>query len=379
VLPKLGVSWRDVILASASSVSLIIVRALVLSGGAGTRLRPFSHTTPKQLVPIANEPVLFHALRAIRALGIKKTGIIVSSPGTAIREALGDGSLFDMDITYLPQDEPLGLAHCVLLAREFLADDDFLMYLGDNVFFGGIADPFAEFQRDRPTAQLVLTKVSNPSVFGVAEIDYNGRVLGLEEKPEHPRSDLIVTGAYFFTPAIHEAVRNVQPSWRGELEITHALQWLLTQGHDVRAYTFCGHWRDTGTTADLLDCNKLLLAEMTTRIAGTIDSATEITGPVIIEEGASVCRSVLRGPLMVAAGTSIEDSQVGPFTAIGKDCTLRDAIVENSILLERACVHGVRSINGSIIGRGGQVRMSQERPSAHRLLVGDNSVVEITV
>lgn len=356
----------------------MIVRALVLSGGAGTRLRPFSHTSPKQLVPIANEPVLFHGLRAIRALGIEKTGIIVSSPGTAIREAVGDGSLFDMEVTYLPQDEPLGLAHCVLLAREFLADDDFLMYLGDNIFIGGIADPFAEFQRDRPAVQLVLTKVSNPSALGVAEIDHRGRVLNLEEKPARPRSDLAVTGAYFFTPAIHEAVRQVQPSWRGELEIADAVQWLVSQGRDVCAYTFGGHWRDTGTTADLLDCNKLLLAEMTTTcIAGTVDSATEITEPVIIEEGASVRRSALRGPVMIAAGSSIEDSQVGPFTAIGKDCALRDASVENSILLERASVHGVRSIHGSIIGRAGQVRMSQEWPGAHRLLVGDNSVIEL--
>ncbi len=353
------------------------VRALVLSGGAGTRLRPFSHTTPKQLVPIANEPVLFHALRAIRALGIEKTGIIVGSP--AIREALGEGALFDMDVTYLPQDKPLGLAHCVLLAREFLADDDFLMYLGDNVFIGGLADPAAEFQRNRPAAQLVLTKVSNPSEWGIAEIDHRGRVLGLEEKPAHPRSDLAVTGAYFFTPAIHEAVRHVQPSWRGELEITDALQWLVAQGREVHAHTFGGDWRDTGTTADLLDCNKLLLTEMTTRIEGAIDSATEITGPVVVEEGASVRRSVLRGPVIIAAGASIEDSQVGPFTVIGKDCALRDAAVENSILLEGASVHGVRSIRGSIIGRGGQVRMSQEWPGAHRLLVGDNSVLEITV
>jgi len=358
---------------------LLIVKALVLSGGAGTRLRPFSHSTPKQLVPIANEPVLFHGLQAIRALGIKETGIIVSSPGIAIREAVGDGSLFDMDITYLPQDKPLGLAHCVLLAREFLADDDFLMYLGDNVYIGGIADPFAEFQRYRPDAQLVLTKVGNPSQYGVAEIDNRGRVSSLEEKPAHPRSDLIVTGAYFFTPAIHEAVSHVRPSWRGELEITDALQWLLTEGRDVRAHTCCGDWRDTGTTADLLDCNRLLLADMTTSIRGTVDSATEIAGPVVVEEGASVRRSVLRGPVMIAAGTSIEDSRVGPFTAIGKDCALRDAAVENSILLDRASVHGVRSICGSIIGRGGQVRTSQEWPRAHRLLVGDDSVVEITV
>lgn len=354
------------------------MRALVLSGGAGTRLRPFSHTTPKQLVPIANEPVLFHGLRAIRALGIKETGIIVSAPGTAIREAVGDGSLFDMDITYLPQDKPLGLAHCVLLAREFLADDDFLMYLGDNVFIGGLADPFAEFQRYRPDAQLVLTKADNPSQYGVAEIDSRGRVSSLEEKPTHPRSDLIVTGAYFFTPAIHEAVSQIQASWRGELEITDALQWLLSQGRDVRAQTCCGDWRDTGTTADLLDCNRLLLADMTTRIGGTVDSATVITGPVVIEEGAAVRRSVLRGPVMIAAGASIEDSEVGPFTAIGKDCALRDATVVNSILLDRACVHGVRSIHGSIVGRGGQVRMSQEWPSAHRLLVGDDGVIEIT-
>lgn len=353
------------------------MKALVLSGGVGTRLRPLSYSMPKQLVPVANEPVLFHALKALRTVGIREVGIVVSAPGTEIRAAVGDGARFDLDVTYLPQDAPRGLAHCVMIARDFLGDDDFLMYLGDNIFVGGIAEPFARFQVGRPDVQLVVTKVANPSESGVAELDHAGRVTALQEKPAHPRSDLAVTGAYFFTPAIHEAVRAIEPSWRGELEITDAVQWLVTQDRDVRAHLFAGHWKDTGTLADLLECNRLLLDGMRHDVQGSLDAGTRISGPVVVEAGATVRGSALSGPLIVGADCTIEDSYVGPFTSLGRECRLHEAGVENSILLERASVRGVRSIHASIIGRGGDIRPSRDGLTAHRLLVGDDSTIEV--
>jgi glucose-1-phosphate thymidylyltransferase len=253
------------------------------------------------------------------------------------------------------------------------------MYLGDNVFVGGLAEPFAAFNASRPAVQLVVTKVANPSESGVAEIDLAGRVTSLEEKPADPKSDLAVTGAYFFTPAIHDAVRSIQPSGRNELEITDAVQWLVTKGRDVRAYSFSGQWKDTGSHNDLLECNKLLLETITPRMSGTVDELSHMSGPIVVEEGAVVRRSVLNGPAIIGAGCVVEDSYVGPYTSLGNDCRLCGAGVEYSILLERASIQGIRGVQESIIGRAGVVRQSRDQSMVRRLALGDDSVVEVPV
>ncbi len=352
------------------------MKALVLSGGIGTRLRPLSYCMPKQLVPVGNEPVLFYCLEALQAAGITDAGIIVGASGTAIHSAVGDGSRFGMRITYLPQDEPRGLAHCVAIARDFLGDDDFVMSLADNVFLSGITEPLNDYRACRPDAQIIVVKVADPSQYGVAEVDGSGRVNALEEKPSKPRSHLAVTGTYFFTSAVHEAVRNIRPSWRNEQEITDALQWLVDRGGNVRAHVYSGYWKDTGNIADLLECNRFVLETITPGIQGTVDPLTEISGPVVIEPGARVERSRIVGPSIIGAGSTVEDSRVGPYTSVGSGCILSDAGVEDSVLLDRASIHGVDGISESLIGRAADIRRDRRR-LAHRLVVGDDCQVEI--
>ncbi|MFG2533167.1 glucose-1-phosphate thymidylyltransferase [Streptomyces sp. NPDC048516] len=353
------------------------MKALVLSGGSGTRLRPFSHSMPKQLFPVAGRPVLVHALEAIREAGVTEVGIIVSGTGVAVRAAIGDGSQFGMSVTYLPQEEPRGLAHCVMIAREFLADDDFVMYLGDNIFDGGITETVETFRARRPAAQLVVTKVENPSQYGIAELDAEGRVTRLVEKPDDPRSDLAVTGVYCFTPDIHEAVLKISPSRRNEWEITDAIQWLVAQELPVQAQLFSGYWADTGTLADLLECNRVLLGGITPAVDGTVDGHSRISGPVIVEAGAIIERSTITGPSIIGAGSTIVNSHVGPFTSLGRECRLTEAGIEHSIVLDRASVDSVRSLQGSIIGKSGDVRRMRDGSASHRLLVGDHSRIEV--
>lgn len=271
------------------------MKALVLSGGAGTRLRPLTHTSAKQLVPVANKPVLFYGLEAIADAGITEVGIVVGDTADEIMQAVGDGSKFGLTVTYIPQDAPLGLAHAVLIARDFLADDDFVMYLGDNFIVGGISSLVDAFRAQRPAAQILLTQVPDPRQFGVAEFGADGRVIGLEEKPEAPKSDLALVGVYLFTPAVHEAVRAITPSWRGELEITHALQWLIDQRCDVRSTTISGYWKDTGNVGDMLEVNRSVLEQTEPRIEGDVDDTSEIIGRVQIDEGARVSGSRIVG------------------------------------------------------------------------------------
>jgi glucose-1-phosphate thymidylyltransferase len=353
------------------------MKALVLSGGAGTRLRPITHTSAKQLVPVANKAVLFYGLESIAAAGITDVGVIVGDTAAEIQEAVGDGARFGLGITYIPQERPLGLAHAVLIAREYLGDDDFVMYLGDNFIVGGITDLVDEFRTNRPDAQILLTRVADPRSFGVAELDAAGQVVGLEEKPEHPKSDLALVGVYLFTPAIHEAVRAIEPSRRGELEITHAIQHLIDTRADVRSTVIQGYWKDTGNVDDMLEVNRTVLEGMQRRIDGEVDERTETVGRVVVEEGARVANSRIVGPVVIGAGTVVSDSYVGPYTSIAENCRITDSELEFSIVLRDSSIDGVGRIESSLIGRHVEVTPAAGVPSAHRLVLGDHSKVQI--
>ena len=353
------------------------MKALVLSGGAGTRLRPITHTSAKQLVPVANKPVLFYGLEAIRDAGVTDVGIIVGDTAAEIEAAVGDGSELGIRVTYIRQDAPLGLAHCVLIAHEYLGDDDFVMYLGDNFIIGGITELVDEFRAGTYDAQILLTKVDNPSQFGVAELGPNGGVTTLVEKPKEPRSDLALVGVYMFRPVIHDAVRAIKPSARGELEITDALQWLIDEGRDVRPHLVTGYWKDTGRLEDMLECNRKVLESVEPLVAGTVDADSSLIGRVVVEEGAVIERSVVRGPAIIGRDTVLRDTYVGPFTSIYFGCLLEDTEIEHSIVLEQSTIRGVGRIEDSLIGKEVEVSPSTALPKAHRLMLGDHSRVSI--
>ncbi|MFF7791047.1 glucose-1-phosphate thymidylyltransferase [Streptomyces sp. NPDC007991] len=354
------------------------MKALVLSGGAGTRLRPITHTSAKQLVPVANKAVLFYGLESIAEAGITDVGMIVGDTAAEIEEAVGDGSQFGLKVTYIPQERPLGLAHAVLIARDYLGDDDFVMYLGDNFIVGGITDLVDEFRGSRPDAQILLTRVADPRAFGVAELDPSGQVIGLEEKPGEPKSDLALVGVYLFTPRIHAAVRAIEPSWRGELEITHAIQHLIDSRADVRSTVITGYWKDTGNVGDMLEVNRMVLEGVDRRIDGDVDTASETIGRVVVEEGARIVNSRIVGPAVIGSGTVIGNSYVGPFTSIAENCRITDSEVEFSIVLRDSSIQGVGRIEASLIGRHVEVTPAPSVPSAHRFVLGDHSKVQIT-
>jgi glucose-1-phosphate thymidylyltransferase len=354
------------------------VKALVLSGGSGSRLRPITHTSAKQLVPVANKPVLFYGLEAIRDAGITEVGIVVGDTEPAIREAVGDGSAFGLKVSYLRQDAPRGLAHAVLVARDFLGDDDFVMYLGDNFIVGGIAGLVDEFRSGRPDAQIMLTSVPDPRQFGVAELDPAGEVVGLEEKPREPKSDLALVGVYIFTPAVHEAVAKLEPSWRGELEITEAIQWLIDHGRKVRSTTITGYWKDTGNVADMLEVNRMVLEGLEPACAGEVDAATELIGRVAIGSGAQITGCRIVGPVVIGSGTRVSESYIGPFTSVERDCVIADSEIEYSIVLRGASIKGVGRIEASLIGHEVEVTPAPRVPKAHRLVLGDHSKVQIS-
>jgi glucose-1-phosphate thymidylyltransferase len=354
------------------------MKALVLAGGSGSRLRPITHTSAKQLLPVANKPVLFYGLESLRDAGIDEAGIVVGDTEPAIRAAVGDGSAFGLEVTYIRQEAPLGLAHAVLVAREYLTDDDFVMYLGDNFIVGGITSLVNEFRLNRPDAQIMLTQVPDPRQFGVAELDEVGEVVSLVEKPHEPRSNLALVGVYIFTAAVHEAVQRLTPSWRDELEITEAIQWLIDNGRKVLSTTITGYWKDTGNVTDMLEVNRLVLEGIESRVDGRVDAASELIGRVVIEAGAEVTNSRIVGPVIVGSGSRIAGSYVGPFTSVARDCTIVDSEIEYSILLRGASLQGVRRIEASLIGHDVEVTPSPPVPKAHRLVLGDHSKVQIS-
>jgi glucose-1-phosphate thymidylyltransferase len=353
------------------------VKALVLAGGSGSRLRPITHTSAKQLVPVANKPVLFYGLEAIAETGVREVGIVVGDTAAEIEAAVGDGSRFGLEVTYLRQDAPRGLAHAVLIARDYLGDDDFVMYLGDNFIVGGINPIVARFQADRPAAQIMLTKVSDPRAFGVAVLDPLGRVIGLEEKPKKPKSDLALVGVYLFSSAIHQAVAELKPSWRGELEITDAIQWLIDRDHRVESSTISGYWKDTGNVTDMLEVNRLVLESLEPYTHGKVKDS-ELIGRVVIEKGASVSGCRIVGPVVIGAGSRIKNSYVGPFTSIDENCRIVDSEIEYSIVLRGASIDGVGRVECSLIGREAEVTPAPRTPRAHRLVLGDHSKVQIS-
>ena len=353
------------------------LKGLILSGGKGTRLRPITHTSAKQLVPVANKPVLFYGIEAMAQAGIEEVGIIIApETGEEIRTAAGDGSQFGVRITYIVQDEPLGLAHAVLTAEAFLGQSSFVMYLGDNLLQGGIDDLVNAFVAGGPEALILLTPVSDPENYGVAELD-GERVVRLVEKPPEPQTDLALVGVYMFTPAIHSAAKAIDPSARGELEITDAIQHLVDRGLRVEPHIVRGWWKDTGRLDDMLAANRLVLDTIQARLEGElIDS--QVDGRVVIEAGAVLERSTVRGPAIIGSGTRLTDCYIGPYTAIGRDCTITGAEVEHSILLSGAVVRDLAGrMESSLLGRNVTIGRDQRQPRAYRFLVGDNSEIGI--
>jgi glucose-1-phosphate thymidylyltransferase len=350
---------------------------LILSGGKGTRLRPITYTSAKQLLPVANKPVLFYAIEAMAQAGIEQIGVIIApETGEEVRLAAGDGSRFGVQLTYIVQDEPAGLAHAVLTAGAFLGDSPFVMYLGDNILQGGIADLVAAFKARAPDALILLTPVPDPENYGVAELDGN-RVSRLVEKPAEPRTDLALVGVYMFSPRVHAAAKAIKPSGRGELEITDAIQRLVDDGHRVEPHIVKGWWKDTGRLEDMLAANRLVLDTIQTRLDGELVES-QIEGRVVIEAGARLERSSVRGPAIIGAGARLRDCYVGPYTAIGENCEISAAEVEHSILLAGSTVTGFDGrIESSLLGRNVKVGRDLSQPRAYRFMVGDNSEISI--
>lgn len=354
------------------------MKGLILSGGKGTRLRPITHTAAKQLVPVANKPILFYGIEALRDAGVVDIGIVVGYTKNEIIEAVGDGSGWGVNITYIEQQEPLGLAHAVMISKEFIKDSDFVMYLGDNIIRDGINPLIFEFQQLRPTSMILLAEVSNPSQFGVAELQGN-KVIKLTEKPEHPNSNLALVGVYMFRKEIFQAVTEIIPSARGELEITDAIQWLIDKGYEVHPHVVRGWWKDTGKLEDMLEANRLILDGIEPTVnEGIVDDTSKIIGRVILQPGAQVVNSVIRGPAIIGKHSKIVNSYVGPFSAVYFGVTIENSEIAHSIVLENSIIKNmVYRIEDSLIGKNVCICKSQGKPKALRFMVGDQSMVQL--
>jgi len=353
------------------------MKGLILSGGKGTRLRPLTYTSAKQLVPVANKPVLFYGIEAIANAGIREIGIVVGDTQAEIRAAVGDGSRWGVRVEYIEQDAPRGLAHAVKISEPFIGRDPFVMYLGDNLLNKGINRFVEEFQRERPAAQILLTRVPDPQMFGVAELR-DGQVVRLVEKPKEYIGDLALVGVYMFGPEVFESVNKIKPSFRNELEITDAIQDLIDRGLAVRPHIVDGWWKDTGKLEDMLEANRLILETFEQRIEGSVDAESRVEGKVVIEAGAVVKQSVIRGPAIIGRGAKITHAYVGPFTAIMNDVEIQDTEIEHSIVLEGSCLRDLANrVTDSLIGRNVRIYRIPVKPSAYRFMLGDNSEVGI--
>lgn len=353
------------------------MKGLILSGGQGTRLRPITHTSAKQLVPIANKPVLFYGLEAIRDAGITDIGMVVGETKEEIKAACQDGSKWGVKITYIEQEAPLGLAHAVKISEGFLGKEAFVMYLGDNLIKDGITPLVKEFCRNKPNSQILLAKVKNPSAFGVAELK-EGKVVYLVEKPKEPKSDLALVGVYMFDFHIFEAVKAIKPSLRGELEITDAIQYLIDNGYEVHPHLVAGWWKDTGKLEDMLEANRIILDGLEERIEGFVDKDSKIYGKVVLEKGCEVINSTIRGPAIIGRQTRIINSYIGPFTSVNHGVTIKASEIEHSIVLETSKITEIGGrIEDSLIGKNVEVAKSFLKPKAYRFMLGDSSKVGI--
>lgn len=355
------------------------MKALILCGGKGTRLRPLTNTMAKQLLPVANRPILFYGLDQVRETGITDIGIIISpETGRLVSEAAGDGSRWDVHITYILQSEPLGLAHAVKTAEGFLGDSPFLMFLGDNLIEGGITRFVREFNEHRPEALVLLKEVPDPRMFGVAELDLTGKVVRLVEKPKEPKSNLALIGIYLFTPKIHEAISRIKPSWRGELEITDAIQNLIEERCVVRSHIFTGWWLDTGKKDDLLEANRVVLDSLLKRnIEVELGMDSHVAGRVEIMKGTEVINSTIRGPVSIAQGCRISNSFIGPFTSIGAGSVIEDSSIEYSVVMENCHISQTERLADSLIGRGTEVKRGMQNFKIIRLFIGDDARIEL--
>ncbi|MFH1238599.1 MAG: glucose-1-phosphate thymidylyltransferase [bacterium] len=352
------------------------MKALILSGGTGTRLRPITHTSAKQLVPIANKPILFYCIEAIKEAGITDIGIIVGQTKEEIKAAVGDGSKWKVNITYIEQENPLGLAHAVKIAQDFIGEDCFVMFLGDNLIKEGIKSLVKEFEQTKPNAQILLAHVEHPEQFGVAELK-DGKVINLVEKPKEPKSDLALVGVYMFDKNIFTAVNNIKPSWRNELEITDAIQYLIDHKFNVHPHIINGWWKDTGKLEDILEANRIILETMTAKIDGKVDKKSKLEGNVIIEKGAEIINSVIRGPVVIGTGSKVIDSYIGPFTSVYFGVHIENSELEHSIVLENSRISDIKRIEDSLIGQNVEIMKSKTKPVAYRIMVGDSSRVEV--
>ena len=359
------------------------MKGLVLAGGRGTRLRPITHTLTKQLIPLANKPIIFYALEALADAGIREIGIVVGKyhpdfPGSMdtrpeIEEAVGDGSAFGVQVTYIEQDAPRGIAHAVQIAREFVGGEPFVTFLGDNFVPAGIRSFVEEFERERPDALILLCKVPNPEQFGVAVLE-EGRAVRLEEKPKQPPSDLALVGVYLFDARIFEAIGQIRPSARGELEITHAIQWLIDAGLAVQPHLVQGWWKDTGTVQDLLEANCMVLDQIEARVEGEVDEASQLLGKVIVEAGAEITDSIIQGPAIIGRGTKVVKSLIGPYVSIYFDAHIEGTEIANSIVLEGSALSRVPGkIRNSLIGKKVVIGAVDREQPWQEFMVGDYS------
>ncbi|HUF54171.1 MAG TPA: glucose-1-phosphate thymidylyltransferase [Dehalococcoidia bacterium] len=354
------------------------MKGLVLSGGVGSRLRPFTYTNAKQLVPIANKPVIFYTIEQLVECGITEVGVVVGDTAAQVQESIGDGSQFGAEVTYIQQDAPKGIAHAVATARDFLGDAPFVLYLGDNFVLGGIKPYVEQYRSGKKGSQILLHPVPNPQDFGIAELTANGDVSRIVEKPKEPATNLAVIGVYIFAPAVHDVIATLKPSWRNELEITDAIQGLIDRGAGVHAEVMDRYWIDTGKMDDILNANRMVLTTLEGRCDGSIDEATTVEGVVAIEAGARVENCTLRGPLIIGQDTDLVDSEIGPNVAIDRACRVKGCRIEDSIVMENSRIEDIEwPIKNSMIGRNVEMAGGHGADGGYKLTLGDHSRIEM--
>ena len=354
------------------------MKGLILAGGSGRRLRPITHKTAKQLVPIANKPILHYVIEDLVGVGITDLGIVVGDTAKEIEKSVGDGSQWNADITYIHQEEPLGLAHAVLISESFLGQEKFVMYLGDNMFEDSLHEVVEDFEKSSTNARLLLAKVDNPQAFGVAEIDEQGAIKGLVEKPENPKSDLALVGVYLFDSTVHRAMKAIEPSGRGELEITDAIQWMIDEENNIEHRTLKGWWIDTGKKDPLLLCNELILGKIETLLLSQIGETVTLKGEIVAGENVEIIDSNIQGPVVIGSGVRIERSDIGPYVSIGDECKIEDSSVERSVLMEKSYVSGVTQLTKSVLGREVEIDGKEtELQESTSVMLGDRTKVNL--